>query len=111
MKLPRRRFLQLTRGAAALPAISRVARAQIYPTWPVRIIVGFAPGGTADIIARLMGQWLSERLGQPLSRRAHQDIPANVQAEGSCRLRVITSSNGRRRNIQFSPAETDARPF
>ena len=65
MKLPhRRQFLHLAAGAAALPAISRVARAQAYPTRPVRIIVGFAPGGGADITARLIGQWLSERLGQ-----------------------------------------------
>ena len=64
MKLPRRNFLHLAAGAAALPAISRIAWAQAYPTRPVRIIVGFAPGGGADIITRLIGQWLSERLGQ-----------------------------------------------
>jgi tripartite-type tricarboxylate transporter receptor subunit TctC len=65
MKLPRRNFLQLAAGAAALPAVSRFAWAQAYPTRPVRIIVGFAAGGPVDILARLMGQWLSERLGQP----------------------------------------------
>jgi tripartite-type tricarboxylate transporter receptor subunit TctC len=64
MKLPRRQFLQLAAGAAALPTISRVARAQAYPLRPVRIIVGAAPSGTYDIMARLIGQWLSERLGQ-----------------------------------------------
>src|SRR6266480_26439 len=66
MKLPHRRhFLHLAAGAAALPAVSRFAWAQTYPTKPVRILVGFAPGGGVDIMARLIGQWLSERLGQP----------------------------------------------
>src|SRR6266404_8926143 len=65
MKLPRRQFLYLAATAAALSAVSDVARAQSYPTRPVRIIVGAAPSGTYDIMARLIGQWLSERLGQP----------------------------------------------
>jgi tripartite-type tricarboxylate transporter receptor subunit TctC len=66
MKLPhRRRFLHLAAGAAALPVASRIARAQAYPARPVHVIVGFPPGGTADIIARLMSQWLSERFGRP----------------------------------------------
>jgi tripartite-type tricarboxylate transporter receptor subunit TctC len=64
MKLPRRHFLHLAAGAAALPAVSRIARAQAYPTRPVRLIVPIAPAGGGDILARLMGQWLSERLGQ-----------------------------------------------
>ena len=64
MKLPRRTFLRLAAGAAALPAVSRMAWAQAYPSRPVRIIVGFPAGGATDIQARLMGQWLSERLGQ-----------------------------------------------
>ena len=64
MKLPRRNFLHLAAGDAALPAVSRVARAQAYPARPVRIIVGIAAGGASDSLARLMGQWLSERLGQ-----------------------------------------------
>jgi tripartite-type tricarboxylate transporter receptor subunit TctC len=65
MKLPRRRFLHLAAGAAALPAVSRIAWAQAYPARPVRIIVATGPGGAPDILARLIGQWLSERLGQP----------------------------------------------
>ena len=65
MKLPRRKFLHLAAGAAALPAVSRVATAQAYPSRPVRIIVPFPAGQATDTIARLVGQSLSERLGQP----------------------------------------------
>jgi tripartite-type tricarboxylate transporter receptor subunit TctC len=65
MKLSRRQFLPLAAGAVALPAVSRAAWAEGYPTRPVRFIVGYPPGGAADITARLMGQWLSDRLGQP----------------------------------------------
>jgi tripartite-type tricarboxylate transporter receptor subunit TctC len=64
MKLQRRQFLHLAAGATALPSFSRIARAQAYPTRPVRIIVGYSAGGVADICARLIGQWLSDRLGQ-----------------------------------------------
>jgi tripartite-type tricarboxylate transporter receptor subunit TctC len=66
MKLPRRQFLQLAAGAAASPAVSRFAWAQAYPNRPLRWIVGFPPGGGADTVARIMGPWLSERLGQPV---------------------------------------------
>ena len=65
MKLPRRKFLHLAAGAAALPAASRIARAESYPTRPVHWVVPSAPAGPADIVARLMGQWLSKRLKQP----------------------------------------------
>jgi tripartite-type tricarboxylate transporter receptor subunit TctC len=64
MKLPRRKFLHLAAGAASLPVVSRIASAQVYPARPVHLIVGFAPGTGNDISARLVGQWLSERLGQ-----------------------------------------------
>src|ERR1700745_1186295 len=63
--LGRRNFLHLAAGAAALPAVSRIAWAQVYPTRPVHIIVGFPGGSASDTPARLIGQWLSERLGQP----------------------------------------------
>jgi tripartite-type tricarboxylate transporter receptor subunit TctC len=69
MKLPRRQFLQLAAGAAALPTVSRVAWAQGYPARPVHLIVGAPPGGAADIVARLMSQWLSERSGRPFYHR------------------------------------------
>src|ERR1700675_4694353 len=65
MKLPRRKFLHLAAGAAALRTLSRTARAENYPTRPVHLILGYAPGNAPDIVGRLMGQWLSERLGQP----------------------------------------------
>jgi tripartite-type tricarboxylate transporter receptor subunit TctC len=64
MKLPRRKFLYVAAGAAALSAVSRIAWAQAYPTRPVRIVVGLAPGGTNDIVARIVGQYLSDHLGQ-----------------------------------------------
>src|ERR1700726_1148536 len=65
MKLPRRQFLHLAAGAVTLSACLRIAVAQTYPTRPVKLVVGFPPGGGNDIVARLIAQWLSERLGQP----------------------------------------------
>ena len=81
MKLPRRRFLHLAAGAAALPAVSRIASAQAYPTRPVRIIVGFAPSGATDIMARLIGQWLSERLGQQFIVENRPGAASNIATE------------------------------
>jgi tripartite-type tricarboxylate transporter receptor subunit TctC len=81
MKLPRRRFLQLAAGVAALPAASRFAWAQTYPTRPVRLISGFAAGGTNDLLARLMGQWLSERLGQPFIIENRLGAGGNIATE------------------------------
>jgi tripartite-type tricarboxylate transporter receptor subunit TctC len=81
MKLPRRDFLLLAGGAAALPLVAQVARAQAYPSRPVRWIVGFAPGGGNDIVARLMGQWLSERLGQPFVIDNRPGAGTNIATE------------------------------
>jgi len=81
MKLPRRKFLHLAAGAAALPAVSRIARAQTYPTRPVRMIVGFAPGGGNDILARVIGQWLSERFGQQFIIENRPGAATNVATE------------------------------
>jgi tripartite-type tricarboxylate transporter receptor subunit TctC len=85
LKLPRRQFLHLAAGAAALPGVSRVARAQTYPTRPVHIIVGFAAGGTTDIAARLLGQSLSERLGQPFVIENRPGASSNVATEAVVR--------------------------
>ena len=81
MKLPRRRFLHLAAGAAALPALPRVVSALDYPTRPVRIIVGFAPGGGTDIMARLIGQLLAERLGQQFVIENRPGAGTNVATE------------------------------
>src|SRR5712671_1906742 len=80
-KLCRRQFLHLAAGATALPAVSRIAWAQAYPTRPVRIIVGGPPAGGADIVVRLMGQWLSERLGQPFVIENRPGAGTNIGTE------------------------------
>jgi tripartite-type tricarboxylate transporter receptor subunit TctC len=85
MKLPRRKFLRLAAGAAALPAVSHFAWAQTYPTRPVRLVVGFPPGGGTDITARLIGQWLSERLGQQLVVENRPGAGSNIATEGVVR--------------------------
>jgi tripartite-type tricarboxylate transporter receptor subunit TctC len=85
MKLPRRKFLHLAASAAALPASSRFAWAQAYPTRPVRIIAGFAAGAGTDMVARLMGQWLSERLGQPFVVDNRPGAGSNIGTEAVVR--------------------------
>ena len=86
MKLPRRKFLHLAAaGAAALPVVPRIAPAQAYPTRPVRIVVGFAAGGGSDIIARVMGQWLSERIGQPFVIENRPGAGTNIATEAVVR--------------------------
>jgi tripartite-type tricarboxylate transporter receptor subunit TctC len=118
MKLPRRQFLHLAAGAAALPAVSRIARAQAYPSRPVRVIVPFAPAGTTDIAARLMGQWLSERLGQQFvienrpgaSTTIGTEVVVRAPADGYTLLLAATASainttlfEGKQAQLQFPP--------
>jgi tripartite-type tricarboxylate transporter receptor subunit TctC len=81
MKLPRRTFLRLAAGAATLPAVSSIASAQAYPSRPVRLVVGFAAGGTQDVIARILGQWLTERLGQQILIENRPGAASNIAAE------------------------------
>ena len=81
MTLPRRLFLYLAAGAAALPAVSRIAWALAYPTRSVRIIVSAPPGGAIDILARLMGQWLSEHFGQPVIVESKPGAGTNIGTE------------------------------
>jgi tripartite-type tricarboxylate transporter receptor subunit TctC len=85
MKLPRRQFLHLAAGAAALSAASRIARAQAYPARPVRLIVPIAPAGATDITARLIGQWLSERLSQPFVIENRPGGGSNIGTEAVVR--------------------------
>src|SRR5437667_8058864 len=98
MKFPRRTFLHLAVGAAALPAMPRMARAQADPSRPVRIVVGLPAGGATDIQARLMGQWLSERLGQQFiienragaSGNIGTEAVAKAPADGYTLLQIVT---------------------
>jgi tripartite-type tricarboxylate transporter receptor subunit TctC len=85
MRLPRRKFLHLAAGAVALPAVSRTASAQAYPSRPIRVIVGYTPAGSADITARLMGQWMSERLGQTVVIENRPGAGTNLATESVIR--------------------------
>src|SRR5207342_3622297 len=87
MKLPRRKFLDLAAGAVVLPVVARAARAQAYPIRPVRLIVCFAAGGPSDITARLIGQWLSERLGQSFIIEDQPGAGGNLATEMVVRAR------------------------
>ena len=100
MKLPRRKFLHLAAGAAALPTVSRIAQAQAYPSRPVRLVVSAPAGGGNDIVARLMGQWLSERLGQPFVIENRPGAGGNIGTEAVVRaaadgytLLLVTANN------------------
>jgi tripartite-type tricarboxylate transporter receptor subunit TctC len=101
MKFPRRQFLHLAAGVAALPAVPRFAWAQTYPTRPVRLIVATTPAGASDITARLIGQWLSERLGQPFIILNRPGADGNIGTEAVVRsaadgytLLLVNSANG-----------------
>jgi Tripartite tricarboxylate transporter family receptor len=85
MNLLRRQFLHLAAGAAALPALSRMSWAQTYPSRPVRLLIGFSAGGGADIVGRLIGQWLQERLGQPVVIENRPGAGTNVATEALVR--------------------------
>src|SRR5262249_10014178 len=112
MNLPRRQFLHLATAAAALPAVSRFACAQAYPSRPVRIVVGFSPGGQHDINARLIGYWLSERLGQQFIADNRPRASGNIAMESVVRsppdshtlITVATSNaiNVSRLSLSFS---------
>ena len=109
MHFPRRQFLRLVAGAVALPAISSIARAQVYPSRPVRLIVGFPAGSSPDLLARLMGQWLSERLGQPFIIENRPGAGTNIATEA-----VVNANPDGYTLLLVSPASainaTPARP-
>jgi len=86
MKLPRRQFLHLAAGAAVLPAVPRIARAQAYPSRPVKIIVGQAAGSASDVIARLIAQFLSEKLGQQFVVEVRPGAAGNIATEAVTRM-------------------------
>src|SRR5262244_3594859 len=104
MKLPRRELLHLVATAAALPAVPRIAQAQAYPTRPVRLIVGFAAGGGYDIVARLIGQWLSERLGQQFLIENRPGAGSNIATE----VVVRAASDGYTLLLVNAPAAINA---
>jgi hypothetical protein len=110
MKLPRRQFLHLAAGAAALSAASRIASAQAYPTRSVRIVVGYAAGGTSDIVGRLVGQWLSERLGQQFIVENRPGASANLATEAVARATadgytlLVVTSVGIDRSVGLGPS-------
>jgi len=107
MKLPRRQFLHLAAGAAALPGVARIARAQAYPMRPVRIIVGYSAGSASDIVARLIAQWLSERLGHQfvVENRAEWrqfGRPSALYIDRNDILYAADSQSGEKFNAPFS---------
>jgi tripartite-type tricarboxylate transporter receptor subunit TctC len=110
MKPPRRQFLHLAAGAAALPAVSRIARAQAYPTRPVRIIAPTGPAGAPDILARLIAPWLSERLGQQFVSKTAQGAATISAPKRWCgrRRTAIRSSSSARRTRSTRPSTTSS---
>src|SRR6266436_5997111 len=106
VKFPRRQFLHLAAGAAALPALSQMAWAQAYPTRPVRLIVPYAAGGGNDILARLIGQWLSEHLGQPFVIDNRPGANSNIGTEAVVRAppdgyTLLIASSANASNVTF----------
>jgi tripartite-type tricarboxylate transporter receptor subunit TctC len=106
MKLSRRRFLHLVSGAAALQAVARVAWAQVYPSRPVRIVVGFPAGGQIEIIARLIGQWLSDRLGQQFFIDNRPGAASNIAADAVVRAPADGHTLLSFATLRRSPAST-----